>query len=124
MEHKNLSKKSFILAIFLSVVTLCGMIFFAASSGTGNTAYSESRDFEDMCRLKEIELMDILSHFDKVNKVMPMIQVLDNEISAVYVTVFMKEEMSDSEKDSISEFVSEYFEEHEKEKIEIDFISF
>ena len=65
MKPENLAKKTFVLVILFSVVILCGMICFAAAGGTGNIV-SGPRDFEDVCRLKEIELMGSLSHFDKV----------------------------------------------------------
>ena len=119
MKGVNFSKKATILTIFFTMAILCGALFFAASSNTGNTTVFTP---EDMLHLQSIDLGNELERLDKINEADVLITASGNEIDRVYITMTLTEELAHPEADNIIKFVSDYFEGLTDEFIEITYV--
>lgn len=116
-----MSKKAFILTLFLIVIILCGAILFTVMNKSANTVHREV-DFDTLCKLESIEFADQLSHLDKVDRALVHIEPLHNEIDRVYITVQINDEINHSEIDNISNYIGSYFEELDKDQILISYL--
>lgn len=119
MKHMRIPQKAFILTLSLVIIILCGAILFTVMNKSANTV---ALDFDDLCKVESIEFANQLSHLDKVDHALVLIEPLNNEIDRVYITVQVEDEINHSEIDNISNYIGSHFEELDEDQILISYL--
>ena len=74
MKHMRIPQKTFILTLSLVIIILCGAILFTVMNKSANTV---ALDFDDLCKVESIEFANQLSHLDKVDHALVLIEPLN-----------------------------------------------
>lgn len=108
MKQNHFTKKVAVLSGLFTVVILCGMLLFAASTGRNSNLIPEPKTPEEQLHLEQLDARDALLQFENVNDA-----IISNDISSTYVFVMVSEEIQDSEINNITEYIQnnlDYFE--------------
>lgn len=122
MNQINFTKKAVVLSVLFTVVILCGMMLFAASTSSGNLI-PQTRTPEGQLQSEQLEAKEeLLNKFGNINEAIVSFEIPDDGISMTYVFILAAEKIKESEINDITDYIREYLDFFNNEEIFITYI--